>query len=417
MASTHARNWAAPSARGACDSIRRYADETFALEGGITFIDGENNAGKTTILYAIEYALFGRVGGFTTQTALLHPGERGLGVELCFTGRDGLRYRLQRIHARPPRARTQVVGHFTLKRQAEPDGPEQYVLSSDFGDTQEALAIVTSQVLGMTPRIFDVAVHLRQGRIAGILAGAPELDNVLGVTAAVIAAEEMRALALENEKEAATLPQLLDAQARASLDVETSKGEVLAFEREEAERLAACASLDAQKGLLEERAAALAPVRAQAEAVSRGFMGWERTEADVARHEAALEQLVTRVGTVSALEAKVEASARDVAAASARQADAAATEREVADRRRAIRADFGDPILSANPVPGMSRVTAFRYQTRPRWAVKLLREVEAAQGRRSWRLRGCVRRQGIVVALPYGAIRSIGTGRLTTSAV
>src|SRR6267142_4098124 len=95
--------------------FRRYADETFELDKGVTYIDGRNNAGKTTLFLAIEYALTGTVAGARSQAVLLHPGAKGLGVELVFTGRDAHTYKLQRLHQLPPRAKSRLVGHFTLK--------------------------------------------------------------------------------------------------------------------------------------------------------------------------------------------------------------------------------------------------------------------------------------------------------------
>lgn len=321
--------------------FRRYRDASFELRPGVNFIDGPNNAGKTTILYAIEYALFGRVGGFTTQSALLHPGERGMGVELSFTGRDGLRYRLQRAHIKPPRARTQLVGHFTLKRQPGADEPEQYLLSSDFGDTQEDLAVLTSQILGLTPRLFDVAVHLRQGRIASILAGAPELDKVLGVTAAVVAAEEMRALALEHEKQAASLPSLEESRTRAIADVEAAKGEVEAVEKSEAERAERSAKLEAELARVAARQTGLEPIRAQLDALSEALERWGRAEDEVARLEAALDALLGQ-SSEEAAQASIELATRELRGAEDKRAATAASERELADQRRELDRKLGD---------------------------------------------------------------------------
>ena len=178
--------------------FRRYADATFELAGGVTFIDGRNNAGKTTLFLAIEYALTGTVVGARSQAMLLHPGAKGLGVELVFTGKDGKAYKLQRLHQLPPRAKSRLIGHFTLKELVGTDD-ERYVLSSDFGDHEDALAKKLAEITGISRRVLDLAVHVRQGEIARILDGDPKLDIVLGVTAAATANEEMRALALADE--------------------------------------------------------------------------------------------------------------------------------------------------------------------------------------------------------------------------
>ncbi len=199
--------------------FRRYEDETLTLGPGLNFVEGDNNAGKTTILYAIEYALFGRVEGFRNQGAFVAPNAKGMGVELVFVGRDGHRYRLQRAHLRPPRSKTKLEGHFTLKRLgATAEDPETYVLSSDFQDREEALSLKLQALTGLTRRLFGIAVHMRQGEIARILEGAPELDIVLGVTAAVVADDELRAMALESEKKAAALPVAVETARRVTLE-------------------------------------------------------------------------------------------------------------------------------------------------------------------------------------------------------
>lgn len=190
--------------------FRRYDDRAFEFGPGVTFIDGRNNAGKTTLFLAIEYALTGTVTGARTQAALLNPDAKGLGVELVFGGRDGRTYKLQRVHQLPPRAKSRLIGHFTLKELVTRDGVEEerYLLSSDFQDHEEALAKKLAEITGISRRVFDLAVHIRQGEIAQILEGDPRLDIALGITAAGTANEEMRALALEDERAVETLPAL-----------------------------------------------------------------------------------------------------------------------------------------------------------------------------------------------------------------
>ena len=91
-----------------------------------------------------------------------------------------------------------------------PLNEQRYLLASDFGDTEDKLALKLQELIGLTRRLFSVALHMRQGDIAAILDGARQLDIVLGVTAASMAEEELRQLALEFEKESAGLPVLLE---------------------------------------------------------------------------------------------------------------------------------------------------------------------------------------------------------------
>lgn len=187
-------------------NFRRYRDAVMPFESGLNFIEGPNNAGKTTAFFAIEYALFGRVEGFKTIRSLMQPGKRSIGVELVFAGKTGDRFLLQRIHQSPPKSKKTLEGHFTLKQVLD-DG-ESYVLASDFGDTEDKLALKLQELTGLTRRFFCIALHMRQGEIPAILDGSKQLDIVLGVTAAAMAEDELRQLALELEKESAGLPVL-----------------------------------------------------------------------------------------------------------------------------------------------------------------------------------------------------------------
>ncbi len=339
-------------------NFRRYKEARFSLVPGINFIEGPNNAGKTTILYAIEYALFGRVGSFSTPLALLHPGEDTLGVELVFTGRDGARYRLQRIHTRPPRAKTKILGHFTLKRQTPGEEGERYLLSSDFQNREEELALALHGALGISRRLFEVAVHLRQGKIAAILEGAPELDIVLGVTAAVVASEEMRAMALEREKLAATLPSLEETLKR--LESDRAFAGTRLFELEEAVRGLdeEVLSLNEALSRLSETGARIAPLLASHNLLEDAVKTYQSAVSAESRARNAFSEFVSRAGGEEALLER-EARTREALSRLARaQASAASRERDIMEQRRPLDREHADvmgriqrrELLSGKPV-------------------------------------------------------------------
>lgn len=74
--------------------IRSYKDETsIAIPVGITLFEGDIASGKSTILYAIEFALFGL--GSLKGTFLLRNGMRQGGVTLIFEA-DGREYEVHR---------------------------------------------------------------------------------------------------------------------------------------------------------------------------------------------------------------------------------------------------------------------------------------------------------------------------------
>lgn len=182
-------------------NFRRFLSEDITFSNGITFIEGENNAGKTTLFMAIEYGLFGVVQGFASQAALVHPGKDKFGVELVYTGRDGFDYKLQRVHVVSKAVtRSSATGHYTLKQIT--DEGEVYLESSDFPKcSEEDLQLKVFETLGISRRLFNIAVNIRQGVITHILEGDTQLDIVLGVSAAVASEKQVRAIALNFEKE------------------------------------------------------------------------------------------------------------------------------------------------------------------------------------------------------------------------
>src|SRR5205085_9099199 len=124
-----------------------------------------------------------------------------------------------------PKSKTKIDGFFTLKQLAE--DAERYLLASDFGDTEDQLALKLRELIGINRRSFSVALHMRQGDIAAILDGAKQLDIVLGVTAASMAEEELRQMALELEKECGKLA-VLEERLRAIGNEVGKAGEELA---------------------------------------------------------------------------------------------------------------------------------------------------------------------------------------------
>src|SRR5690242_11030987 len=91
-------------------NFRRFRDAALRFQPGVNVIEGLNNVGKTTLLYAIEYALFGRVENFKTLRSLAHPSKRSLGVELVFAAANGERFLLQRVHMAPPKSLKTMEG-------------------------------------------------------------------------------------------------------------------------------------------------------------------------------------------------------------------------------------------------------------------------------------------------------------------
>jgi len=69
-------------------NIRSYLDESIEFPEGSTLLAGDIGSGKSSILLAIEFALFGITRGVLSGTSLLRTGKREGYVELNFTIQD-----------------------------------------------------------------------------------------------------------------------------------------------------------------------------------------------------------------------------------------------------------------------------------------------------------------------------------------
>ncbi len=174
-------------------NFRRFKDETVYFKPTLNLIEGVNNAGKSTILYAVEYSFFGLVKGFKRKADITNYNENDAGVELRFSSLDGEKYRLMRFH-KLGRGLKVLDSHFTLKKIVESDDEiiEEYVMSSDFNDTEEDLALKIRELTGLSRRLFDITIGARQGELPDIIKGSDSLDIVLGVTAADILTRTFR---------------------------------------------------------------------------------------------------------------------------------------------------------------------------------------------------------------------------------
>ena len=69
-------------------NIRSYEEATVSLPDGITLLSGDIGSGKTSILLAVEFALFGIIRGSFSGTSLLRHGSDNGSVTLTFTVGD-----------------------------------------------------------------------------------------------------------------------------------------------------------------------------------------------------------------------------------------------------------------------------------------------------------------------------------------
>ena len=184
-------------------SFRKHEDMSLDFDEKFNLIHGRNNAGKTTVFFAIEYCLFGGVLGFKKISQLTSFKSKAIGVELIFRSRNGDRFKLQRMHKLVGKTLA-AKGFFTLKKLGDDggeDNEESYIMSSDFGDREEALSLKINELTGISKRFFETGIHFHQGTISEILSGSKKLDIVFGITAATTLSDIFKTKALEYEKE------------------------------------------------------------------------------------------------------------------------------------------------------------------------------------------------------------------------
>ena len=74
------------------NNIRSYNHAKIDLRNGSTLLLGDIGSGKTTILLAIEFALFGLIKGDVSGSTLLRHGKNEGSVELDFSiGKDEIK--------------------------------------------------------------------------------------------------------------------------------------------------------------------------------------------------------------------------------------------------------------------------------------------------------------------------------------
>jgi len=91
-------------------NIRSYTDEQIAFPEGVVLLAGDIGAGKSTILLAIEFALFGLLRGDLSGGALLRNGSREGTVELAFE-LNGKQYTIGRTLKRTKTSVEQDAGY------------------------------------------------------------------------------------------------------------------------------------------------------------------------------------------------------------------------------------------------------------------------------------------------------------------
>ena len=112
-------------------NIRSYKEEEISLPQGIVLLSGDIGSGKSTILLAIEFALFGLLRGDLTGANLLRHGAIEASVELSFTI-DNKEYTIKRTLKKTSKSIEQAAGHIIIngvKKEATPTELKSEILN------------------------------------------------------------------------------------------------------------------------------------------------------------------------------------------------------------------------------------------------------------------------------------------------
>jgi len=247
------------------ENIRSYKDAEVEFPRGRTLFEGDIGAGKSTILIAIEFALFGL--GSSKASSLLRVGESKGSVELEFEvgGKD---YWVRRALARKAGSIQQVEG-----RLRGPDGEEDYPSS----EMKERILGILNFREPTDPKsrslIYQYAIYTAQEEMKQIIGLRPELR--LQILRRAFGVEEYK-LAMENARELLvkmrgkrgqfeTASREVPSLRKELEELETKAGrgeeELVKLERDEEEKENAARKLEAEKEELYEVELRLASAR------------------------------------------------------------------------------------------------------------------------------------------------------------
>jgi len=151
----------------AIQNIRSYKNHEINFPEGITLFEGDIGSGKTTILMAIEFALFGL--GSQKSAALLRTGESEALVRLLFDV-NGVEYEVQRSLKKKGKTIQQIEGY------VKKNGVTHHLAPSEIkGEILEILNFNESPDPKAQSHIYRYAVFTPQEEMKTILTNKPDL--------------------------------------------------------------------------------------------------------------------------------------------------------------------------------------------------------------------------------------------------
>ncbi|MGN6681267.1 MAG: AAA family ATPase, partial [Streptosporangiaceae bacterium] len=259
--------------------------------GGLFLLEGPTGAGKTTVLDAITFALYGGLAGEDAGEDRLHSHFAGPGVEpsvgMEFSVR-GIRYRITRVpeHRRPKRRGQGFTTEAMRVHLERRDGSGWMSLSSNKAEVGDLI----DRIMGLNRLQFTQVMLLPQGEFARFLRS--DDDARRAVLTKLFGTELYDQITAELDRrraEAVRARQAADAEIVASVSAAAEAAGLDAPARGELIGMAAAARAAALRQLSEDLAAALA----------RSVAGLERAE-DAAKAARAADQEAARQAVLMA---------------------------------------------------------------------------------------------------------------------
>ncbi|HEX2323671.1 MAG TPA: SMC family ATPase [Streptosporangiaceae bacterium] len=277
--------------------------------GGLFLLEGPTGAGKTTVLDAITFALYGGLAGEDAGEDRLHSHFAGPEVEpsvgMEFSVR-GVRYRITRVpeHRRPKRRGQGFTTEAMRVHLERRDGPGWMSMSSNKAEVGDLI----DQIMGLNRMQFTQVILLPQGEFARFLRS--DDDARRAVLTKLFGTELYDQITAELDRrraEAVRARQTADAEIAASVSAAAEAAGLDAPARAELIGMAAAARAAALRQISEDLAAAL----------ERSAAGLKRAEAAAKaaraadQHAARQAGLMARLATALAALRAHEATRRD----------------------------------------------------------------------------------------------------------
>ena len=144
-------------------SFRRFEDATAEFSPGLNLIQGQNNAGKSSILHAVYYALTGKPLGMSSASEYISFQENRLKVDLTFTTEDD-RYRIHREYSHSNNNENNRIIRLQQDKKTRLEDTSQGAKISDINT-------LVQELTGISKRALDTVNYAKQQKFVRKIEG------------------------------------------------------------------------------------------------------------------------------------------------------------------------------------------------------------------------------------------------------